>query len=280
MTVFETTGHVALRLTLSGGEVTVETTAERRVEIELVPLRDNEITRQAIAEARVEMTELGGRHEVVVRLDRKSGFVIGRGAKVGVRVRCPHGSDLDLRAASADIDATGTLGAVDVKTASGDVSLEDVASLEVDTASGDLRVRDVDRALEFRTASGDASVHRCGGLLSANLVSGDLSVGEAAAGLAVTTVSGDVRVHAAGGGGIRVQSVSGDVHVAIKPGERLYIDASSVSGTMRSELDLEDAPPADSILPVIELRVRTVSGDLQIVRAAASTPGFSLASHG
>lgn len=267
VTTFETTGHVALRVTLSGGGVTVETTEDPSVEVELVPLRDNDITRQAIADARVEMTERTGGHEIVVQIGKRSGL-IGRGPKVGVRVRCPSGSDLDLRASSADLDATGTLGAVDVKTASGDVSLESVGSLDVDTASGDVRVRDVDGALEFRTASGDANVGRCGGLLSANLVSGDLSVGEAAAGMAVTTVSGDVRVHAAGGGGIRIQAVSSDVHLAIKPGERLYIDASSVSGTMSSELGLEEGPPADPTIPVIEIRVRTVSGDLQIVRAA------------
>ena len=59
----------------------------------------------------------------------------------------------------------------------------------------------------------------------------------------MTTVSGDVEVRAAGGGSIRVQSVSGDVELGIKPGERLYIDASSVSGTMSSELGLEDSPP-------------------------------------
>ena len=269
MTVFETPGHVALRVTLSGGEVAVEATDESNVQIELVALRDNDVTRQAIAEARVEMTDRRGGHEVVVQLPKKSGFVVGRGPKVGVRVRCPQGSDLHLRSSSAALEAKGRLGAVDAKTASGDVSLEDVASLEVDTSSGDVHARDVDGRVELRTASGDVSVRRCGGLLSANLVSGDLSVDDAAAGLSVTVVSGDVRVHAAGGGGIRVQSVSGDVHLAIKPGERLYVDASSVSGTMSSELGLEDAPPADSTTPVTELRVRTVSGDLQIVRAAA-----------
>ena len=34
-----------------------------QVEIELVPLRDNEVTRKAIAEARVEMIERGAGHE-------------------------------------------------------------------------------------------------------------------------------------------------------------------------------------------------------------------------
>lgn len=268
MTVFETTGHVALRVALSGGEVGVEASGDRNVEIELVPLRDNEVTRQAIAEARVEMSDRGGGHEIVVQLPKKSGSFV-RGPKVGVRVRCPRGSDLELRASSADLEATGTLGSVDAKTASGDVTLEDAGAVKAATASGDVRVRNVDGALDLRTASGDASVDRCSGQLSANLVSGDLTVGEAAAGLAATTVSGDVHVRAAGGGSIRIQSVSGDVHLAIRPGERLFIDASSVSGTMRSELGLEETPPADSSSSVTELRVRTVSGDLQIVRAAA-----------
>jgi hypothetical protein len=269
VTVFETTGHVALRLTLTAGEVRVETADDPTVEVELVPMRDDDATRQAIAEARVEMIDRGGGHEVVVQIPKKSGFVIGRDVKVGVHVRCPQGSDLALRAGSADLEVRGTLGAVSVKTASGDVSLEDVGSLEVDSASGDLRVRDVDGSCDLRTASGDATVRRCGGPLSTKLVSGDLTVAEAAAGLAVTTVSGDVRVDAAGGGGMRVQGVSGDVHLAIKPGECLYIDASSVSGTMSSELGLEDVPPTDSATPVLELRVRTVSGNLNIVRAAA-----------
>ena len=38
---------------------------------------------------------------------------------------------------------------------------------------------------------------------------------------------------------------------------------------MSSELDVEDAPTTDPGRAVNELRVRTVSGDLQIVRAAA-----------
>ena len=62
MTVFETAGLVSLRVSLGGGEVNIETVDAPRVEIELVPLRDNDVTRQAIEEARVEMTDRGGGH--------------------------------------------------------------------------------------------------------------------------------------------------------------------------------------------------------------------------
>jgi DUF4097 and DUF4098 domain-containing protein YvlB len=269
VTTFDTTGHVALRVELGGGNVDVEATDEPGVEIELVPLRDNDATRKAIAEARVEMRERRGGHEVVIQVAKGPVSLIGRNPKVGVRVRCPRGSDLALRSSSADLGVTGALGAVDARTASGDVQLEDAASVHVDTASGDLCVRDVEGTLQVRTASGDVSVHHASGHLSANLVSGDLSVAGAAAGLAVTTVSGDVRIQVAGGGAMRIQSVSGDVDLGIRPGERLYIDASSVSGTMSSELGLDDVPPGDATIPVVELRARTVSGNVEIRRATS-----------
>jgi len=266
VTAFETPGDVLLRVSIEGGDVVVETGADRRVEVELVPLRDNDVTRQAIEDARVELVARGGGHEVIVELKRRPGLLIGRGPKVGVRIRCPQDSDLVLRAGSADLHGMGSLGTVDVKTASGDVTLERIARLHVDTASGDVRALDVDGATELRTASGDVILRRSGGPLTANLVSGDLSVDDAAAGLEVTTVSGDVRVRAAAGG-LRVQSVSGDVELAVKPGLRLYVDASSVSGSMTTELELEDSLPADPTAQVHELRVRTISGDLRLARA-------------
>ena len=141
MTGFATTGQVALLVTVGNGEVTVEGSSEPGVEVNLVPLRDNDATRQAIAEARVEMTDRGDGHEIVVQLQKKSGFMVGRGAKVGVQIRCPHGSDLSLRTGSADLDATGELGSVDVKTASGDVVVDDAKRLQAQSASALHRAR-------------------------------------------------------------------------------------------------------------------------------------------
>jgi DUF4097 and DUF4098 domain-containing protein YvlB len=270
VTTFEPTGPVAVRVTLAGGEVTVNASELPGVEVELVPLRDNEPTRKTIAEARVEMIETGGRHEVVVNLGKGNGFMIGRGPKIGVRIRCPRGSDLGVRSGSADLEAVGALGAVEAKSASGEVSLEDVVSADIATASGDVRVRDAESTLNIRTLSGDVSVGRCHGTLAVNLVSGDLSVVEAAAGFHVGTVSGDVEIQAAGGGSMQIGSVSGDVHLAIKPGESLYIDANSLSGDLSTELELEGAPAAASDGPVRELSIRTVSGDVQILRSTVA----------
>ena len=66
--------------------------------------------------------------------------------------------------------------------------------------------------------------------------------------------------------------MSGDVRVGVGRGTRVWIDATSVSGDLGSELGLDDREPDTDEPdpgggPVVPLRVKTVSGDVSIVRA-------------
>ena len=100
-----------------------------------------------------------------------------------------------------------------------------------------------------------------------------VTIGTLAGELELSTTSGDVDIKAVSGGDVRVQTVSGDVRVGIARGTRTWIDAGSVSGKLESELGLEDAEPADvpdASGPVVPLRVKTVSGDVSVVRAGAA----------
>jgi hypothetical protein len=272
MARFETPGTVRLRVALRAGEVSIETTDAPEVVVDVMPLRDDKASREAAAETSIELHELHDGHEVAVDVPKRWGFAKAREAGVGVRIRCPHGADLDLTSDAADLDARGRVGAVRAKSASGDLSLQVVqGALDASTASGDVVAGEVLGAAKVKTASGDVEVKRVCGELSAGLVSGDLNVGEALAAVRVTTVSGDVRVDAAGGGDVDLKSVSGDVEIGMCSGLRLWIDASSVSGTMTSELELTETPPADDA-PLVELRAKSVSGDLRIRRASATAP--------
>jgi len=69
-----------------------------------------------------------------------------------------------------------------------------------------------------------------------------------------------------------VKTVSGDVRVGVGRGTRVWIDATSVSGDLGSELGLDDGEPDTDEPdpgggPVVPLHVKTVSGDVSIVRA-------------
>ena len=83
----------------------------------------------------------------------------------------------------------------------------------------------------------------------------------------MASVSGDVELDAVVAGA-RLNSVSGDLHVAARRGLALWIDAQSVSGAVTSDLDVgADEGEAEGGAQV-ELRARSVPGDIRITRAA------------
>lgn len=265
--VFETPGPVTLRVTIGGGRIEVEPGLEGRTEVELTAL--NRAAREAIEEMIVRLDEHRGGYEVVVEEPKRWGFVSSllSSAEVGVKVRCPADTSVELQTGSADAVVRGQVRSAHAKTGSGDMVFGEVlGELVVNAASGDVKAGDVGGDCTIKTASGDVRVHRVGGDFVGNLVSGDLHLAETEGSVTVSSVSGDQWIGSISRGEVRLQAVSGDVRVGVVPGLRLWIDATSVSGDMSSELDPADGPPAGDA-PLVELRAKTVSGDVQIVRA-------------
>jgi DUF4097 and DUF4098 domain-containing protein YvlB len=265
-----TTGRARLRVRNPSGDVHVETTEGEETTVELVALNDSDQTRDAIEKANVSADG----DEVLVEIEGGRGWTISIGnwgmgsAKIGVRITCPNGSELTCDTASADVRAEGTLGTSRVRTASGDLRLPRIeGSLEVKTASGDVQVDYVEGRAVLHTVSGDVQARTAMSGLAVNSVSGDVVVGDVLGDLDIGTVSGDAVVRAAGPGEVALKAVSGDVKVAIRRGLRVRLDVNSVSGKIGSELDVSDAP-ARTNGPEVSLRVRTVSGDVRISRAA------------
>jgi DUF4097 and DUF4098 domain-containing protein YvlB len=264
---FETPGPVRLRVNVGAGRVEVETGVDGRTEIELTAR--NRSARELLDEMTVRCEQRGGTYDILVVEPKRWGFVSNllNNAEIDVRVRCPQETAVEFQTGSADAVVRGQVVSGHAKTGSGDLSFgEVVGELIANSASGDVSAGDVGGDCTVKTASGDVRLHRVGGDLIANLVSGDLHVLETQGDVTVSTVSGDQWIGSVAGGEIRLQAVSGDVRVGVMPGLRLWIDATSVSGDMSSELDAADGPPGDDG-PVVQLRAKTVSGDVRIARA-------------
>ena len=222
MHAFDTPGKTRLRVKNASGLISVDPSETGRTTVELEALRDDDATREAIERATVELKG----NEVLVEIGvGGKGFGVGpawitfgRTPQVGVRIRCPEDADLECTTASADVSATGRLGDVEVKTASGDVAVEHVAGLRVQSASGDVRGATVDGEARLQTVSGDVRLGTVTGPVSTTLVSGDFAIEDARTDLSAKSVSGDQRIGAVRAGEIKLQSVSGDVRVGIRPG--------------------------------------------------------------
>ena len=63
----------------------------------------------------------------------------------------------------------------------------------------------------------------------------------------------------------------GDVEVAVRRGTGVYLDCNSLSGDTSSDLDMTGDAAGDG--PLIEIRVKTVSGDIHITRAPQAPAG-------
>jgi hypothetical protein len=277
--VYEVNGAVDLDLRLAAGEIEVETTAEpNRLEIEL--LAHDEESQQLVDEARVTLHDPEGRPQLTIDVpNRRSGgfgfgFFSGRQG-ITCRVRAPQGSGLSVRTKSADLAVHGTVGNVNVTSASGEVELQRVAgALTVKNASGDIRAGDVEGNVSVQTASGDVELESVRGSVAVNTASGDVTIREAYDNVSTNTVSGDQEHGAVLRGTVAAHSVSGDVHIGVRRGSKVYLDCNTVSGDTSSELELSpDSPTGDG--PLVEIRAKTVSGDILITRAPAPAEPFS-----
>jgi hypothetical protein len=267
---FEVAGPAELEIRLASGDITIDPTLDGRVEVELTAEDDE--SQRLIDEATIDLRESHGRPQVVVDVPHKRGFNLGSlFGRQGItcRVRCPEGSGVNAKTKSADLLAHGVLGGLNVQTASGDVEADRVTGgVNVKSASGDVSVREAGDGVNVQSASGDVDIEVARGPINVNSVSGDVTIGEAYDNVNVNTVSGDQNHSAVLRGSVSAHSVSGDVAIGVRRGSKVFLDCQTVSGDTNSELELSgDVPEGDG--PLVEIRAKTVSGDIRITRAPA-----------
>jgi DUF4097 and DUF4098 domain-containing protein YvlB len=251
MATHHTPDGLQLRLRIPAGRCEVTTADTAETVIEAQPMNGSNASREAaesIVETLREHSE--GGHELTVEVPKRKLLGFGN-AQVLVRVRGPHGLDLDAATASADVVVTGRPRCADVRTASGDVSIEAAdGATQVKTASGDVDLGQMRDATDVKTMSGDVIVRESGSATDVN------------------TMSGDVRIRRAASGAIQMRSMSGDIEVAVAPGSTLFVDANSASGDVRSEIPVSGSAPSGPA--DVDLRATSMSGDIVVTRAPAA----------
>ena len=268
---FETHEPVDLYVEIGKGSVniTATETTESRVDISGRDADEVEV-------------EQSGRRISVVAPRQRAGFFGGDG-RLDVTVIVPLRSNLAVTTGSADVNVAGTVGTTEIKTGSGDVRTDDLAGpalvqtgsgdvdiqvanaeLRVKSGSGGVRVRHAESAVAASTGSGDVEIGTSNGPAAVKTGSGDLKVVDASTDVSLVTGSGDMVVGTAHRGRFTMKGASGDVHIGIPAGLPVWTDISTISGSIRSNLESagEPAEGADHV----ELRAKTVSGDIVLTQ--------------
>ncbi len=198
-----------------------------------------------------------------------------------VTITLPTRSNTVLKTGSADIVTDGTFGHGQVKSGSGDCTLDTYdAPVIVETGSGDIALARAGAELRIKSGSGDVNVAHVGGTSSVSTGSGDvalgatagptvvktgsgdLEIGHAGDSVSMSTGSGDMRIETATKGKVTAKGASGDVEVGVPSGVPVWTDLTTVTGDIRS--DLQGAGQPEPGQDYIELRAKTVSGDIQL----------------
>ena len=269
--LFET--HQPVRLAVEIGRGSVNVTAA-----------DSGQTRVAITGRDADLVEVRQDGERITVRGPKQRGLFSLGDRLDVDVRLPAGSDASVRTASADVAIAGPIGAGQVKSGSGEVTIEVATGpLQVETGSGDVEIGHAQGAAQIKSGSGDIGLREAGGATMVSTGSGGVEVGTAHAACVVKTGSGDLKVDEAGSdlsfatgsgdlvvrtayrGRLSAKGASGDVHVGVRAGVPVWTDISTVTGEVRSSLigAGEPAPGAEHL----ELRAKTVSGDVVLTPA-------------
>jgi DUF4097 and DUF4098 domain-containing protein YvlB len=291
---FETAGSVRLHIEDPSGSVEVSTHDEPETVIELTMSRPGG-DESVLDEARVESVRRDDGDDVYVEITGHRGglgsllrWLISTGG-VNVTVRAPHGTDLAIKTASASVDARGRFADAQVKTASGSIRLDDAAgevqirtasgsidcpSLQgtssIATATGSVRVGSVAADAEIKTASGRIEVQDVHARLEARTASGSVEIGTAVGDIRVETASGRQHLGCLVSGAATLRTVSGSVVAGVAHGTAVHVDAEAVSGSLESEITLDEEPEiASESGPELALKIRSVSGRVRIVRASA-----------
>lgn len=237
--------------------------------------------------------EVAGRHADNVTVEQQGDQIVVIGPRpagflpfdndLSVSITLPLDSDLSTKVGSADVRASGRLGAVRVKCGSGDVSLDEVTGdAVVQTGSGDVRVDTARADLRVKTGSGSTQI----GLVTASTVvvsgsgriaidsasgetvaksgSGDVRIGITDHHVSMTSGSGDLEVASISRGSIKAKTASGDVAVGVPAGVPVWTDISTVTGDVSS--NLEGAGRPEEGQDHVEIRATSVSGDVVLTQ--------------
>ncbi|MBO0836324.1 MAG: DUF4097 family beta strand repeat protein, partial [Actinobacteria bacterium] len=135
------------------------------------------------------------------------GLSFHRRSGLDLTIKAPVGSSCAAKTVAADLSCVGTLSALTMNTASGNLSAKTITGdVIVRSASGDIVLDETGGELTVHTASGNITANQIDGEVRINSASGDVTIGYCARAVTNKTASGDVRLDAVVSGDIDLRS--------------------------------------------------------------------------
>ena len=277
---FPVDGPVSVQVELQSSCVDIVSSPRADVVVTVTPSNAHRPSDRAAAEnIRVEQD---GATISVAGASRWNPF--GSSGSVDVLIEVPQASVVTAHLRYGSLRVTGPVGAVKAKIDYGDANIEASERLDLEGGHGEMRIGQVEGDADITLASGSVRIGQVGqglrikgGHGSVDVVAvgghaeitttGAIDIGTAGPVLTVRSAYGGVRVRDLVRGTTRIEASYGTVHVGVRRGTAVWLDASSKHGAVRSDLASDPGPGTDE--ETLELRVHTNHGDIIVQRSGA-----------
>lgn len=210
--------------------------------------------------------------------------LFGSSPSVDIRIELPEAFGVGAHIKYGSLRVTGPVGAVQARIDYGDANLEACERLdlqgghgdmrigrvagdaEITLASGSVRIGQVGQDLKIKAGHGSTEVATVGGHADIT-TAGAIDLGTAGDALSARSAYGGVRIGDLVRGTARIETSYGSVHLGVRPGTAVWLDASSQHGAVRSDLASDPGPATDE--ETLTLQVHTNHGDIVVQRSGA-----------
>lgn len=280
MPVFPTPEPITATIDVSVADVRIVAGDRAETAVEVAPADPGDSDDVKAADrTRVEFAD--GR--LLVKGPKYTTKLFGKGGALHVTVELPAGSRIDGTAALGDFRISGRVADTRVKTAVGDIHVDESARLEANTAtgnvsvdratghaeigtgSGDLRIREIDGTAVLKNSNGETRVGEVTGDVRVNVANGDILVDRAHAGVQAKTAAGDIRLDEVIRDRVVLETAVGEIEVGIREGSAAWLELNSMTGSVRNTLSAADGPGGST--ETVEVKAHTYTGDIVIRRA-------------
>ena len=268
---------VDLSLVVSDTRITASDRTDTVVEVRPAD-PDRSLDVQAVQRTSVEFSD--GR--LTIRTPKLSSVFRAKYGTVIVTIDLPAGSRVDGDTAMGQFTCAGELGEVRLKTATGDIRVEQARAPHLKTSTGrmildratghaelngagEIRVREIDGTAAIKNINGDIFVGNSSGDLRAKTANGNITVQCAAGDVDAKTASGNIRLAEVVRGSVDLETTAGELEVGIREGTAAWLELDSKTGMVRNELNATDGP--GTATETVQVRARTYTGPIVVHRA-------------
>ena len=168
-----------------------------------------------------------------------SWFSLGRNDGLAFEVELPRAASCSVSTAGGPVSVADMHAGVQADTSGGPIDLHRIkGAVSADTSGGPISIEEVDGSVDADTSGGPIRISKVTGDVTADTSGGGIDIAEAGGKVTADTSGGPISVRFAAGNakGGSLETSGGGITIALDPGAKLTLDASSSGGSVSCDL--------------------------------------------